>query len=91
MEPASYVAPAATAAESNPTKRLKMSMPQMSGTELMRKVKTMQPGIKVILMSGEDPGETEAFAFLAKPFRAGPLVKVIEDALTASQVRIGDV
>lgn len=54
----------------------------------MHEVRAIQPGLKVILISGQDPGTemtAEAFAFLAKPFKAGPLVSLIQRALTASE------
>ena len=59
-------------------------MPHMSGTKLMREAHSIQPDLKVILISGQAPPSDRAgaFAFLPKPFRVGRLVKLIERALT---------
>jgi DNA-binding NtrC family response regulator len=60
-------------------------MPQMSGTDLMDHAKSMQPHLKVVLISGQKPSESitaDAFAFLAKPFKSAHLVSVVERALS---------
>jgi two-component system, cell cycle sensor histidine kinase and response regulator CckA len=50
-------------------------MPRMDGLHLTRHTKEVAPGIKVIMMSGDDPNEIEeaareagAGAFIRKPF-----------------------
>jgi CheY-like chemotaxis protein len=63
-----------------------VTMPGMSGVELARKARELQPGLKVILASGYSGpahaaagGQLEGFAFLAKPYKLADLVRKLRD------------
>jgi len=71
------------------------TMPQMTGIELIKKIKKIRDDIPVILCSGystavneKSAQETGAFAFLMKPFDSKLLVSVVSRAL-AGQDRAG--
>lgn len=67
-------------------------MPQMTGADLILKVRERLPDLPIIAMSGsaeEDPQAALAFAallgataILQKPFRAQDLFKLVEDVLS---------
>jgi CheY-like chemotaxis protein len=50
-------------------------MPGMTGTELAREVRRLQPGVRVLVISGyaEDEGIAPDLARLTKPFRQAEL------------------
>ncbi|HEY8048257.1 MAG TPA: response regulator, partial [Ramlibacter sp.] len=61
-------------------------MPGMGGVELARRAKELQPDLRVILSSGysgpahaASQGELEGFAFLAKPYRLGDIVRKLRE------------
>jgi two-component system cell cycle sensor histidine kinase/response regulator CckA len=65
-------------------------MPQMSGSELVEKLKQELPGLKVIFMSGYTGANNAAVhknlgmpgvAFLQKPFRLNALIGMVEGLL----------
>jgi PAS domain S-box-containing protein len=63
-----------------------VTMPGMSGVELARKARELQPGLKVILASGYSGpahaaagGQLEGFAFLTKPYKLADLVRKLRD------------
>jgi PAS domain S-box-containing protein len=63
---------------------LDLTMPQRSGLEVLRSIRSINPGVKVILSSGntptEDIGKT---AFLPKPYRADALARIVRTVLDA--------
>jgi DNA-binding response OmpR family regulator len=63
---------------------LDLTMPQRSGMEVLREIRKLAPGIRVILSSGSSPAEpVPGTTFLAKPYRADTLAKVVRSALDA--------
>jgi CheY-like chemotaxis protein len=63
---------------------LDLSMPQRSGMEVLREIRKIDPGIRVILSSGSSPVEpVPGTTFLPKPYRADILAKVVRSALDA--------
>jgi two-component system cell cycle sensor histidine kinase/response regulator CckA len=65
-------------------------MPHMSGSELVEQLKEVQPGLKVVFMSGYTGANNAAIhktlgmpgvAFLQKPFRLNALIGVVEGLL----------
>ncbi|HUR89067.1 MAG TPA: PAS domain S-box protein [Ramlibacter sp.] len=61
-------------------------MPGMSGVELAQRAREIQPGMRVILASGYSGpahagsgGELEGFAFLAKPYKLGDIVRKLRE------------
>ena len=63
-------------------------MPGMGGVELARRAKEIQPGLHVILASGflgpaheASQGELEGFAFLAKPYKLGDIVRKLRETV----------
>jgi PAS domain S-box-containing protein len=61
-------------------------MPGMGGVELARRAKEIQPDIRVILASGysgpahaASQGELEGFAFIAKPYKLGDIVRKLRE------------
>ena len=66
-------------------------MPEMDGTELLKRIKTIRPHLPVLLMSGH-PDEmvqgrsahTMAHAFLPKPLNPKALAKAIREAFSAN-------
>jgi|RhiMetdeSRZDD1v2_1073273.scaffolds.fasta_scaffold51689_6 DNA-binding NtrC family response regulator len=64
-------------------------MPEMDGTELLKRIKTIRPDLPVLLMSGHPdemvngrPGKTLANAFLAKPLNPKALTNAIRQVFT---------
>ena len=76
-----------------------LRMPQMDGLELLRVLKSDQPTLPVIVMSGTDPGRRArlfgvagglgAKAALAKPFRAEALLDAVEVCLRRTREELG--
>ena len=63
---------------------LDLTMPQRSGMEVLRAIRNIDPGIRVILSSGSSPVEpVPGTSFLPKPYRADMLVKAVRAALDA--------
>jgi len=61
---------------------LDLTMPQRSGMEVLRAIRDIDPGMRVILSSGIPPTEpVPGTTFLPKPYRADGLVKVVRAAL----------
>jgi two-component system, cell cycle sensor histidine kinase and response regulator CckA len=66
-------------------------MPEMDGPTLLRELRTRNPGLKIIFVSGyaEDafqkhlPADGQQFAFLAKPFTLKQLVNAVKETLAA--------
>src|SRR5258708_31854776 len=63
-------------------------MPQMSGIELARRLRSIEPKVALLFMSGyaseevvHPEGLGGGFAVLAKPFVAGELVRAVHDAI----------
>jgi FixJ family two-component response regulator len=68
---------------------LDVSMPGMSGIDLLRRVATTCPRISVIILTAHADDETRrrsieagAMAFLGKPVRSAALVDDVREALT---------
>jgi two-component system cell cycle sensor histidine kinase/response regulator CckA len=66
-------------------------MPEMDGPTLLREMRTRNPNLKIIFVSGyaEDAfekslPENEQFAFLAKPFALSALVEKVKDTMKPS-------
>lgn len=67
---------------------LDFMMPKMDGMEVLKRVKEMQPGIKVIMVTGLDQAETAmrarslgVFDYLPKPFDPDDLKQAVERAV----------
>jgi PAS domain S-box-containing protein len=61
---------------------LDLTMPYLSGTEVLARIRDLNPGASVILSSGYPSVETSrANAFLPKPYRADTLARVVRDVL----------
>lgn len=61
---------------------LDLTMPHLSGIEVLTRIRNVDPQAKVILSSGYPSGETSrASAFLPKPYRAGLLTRVVREVL----------
>jgi len=67
---------------------LDLTMPHMSGLEVLERIRKIDPRVKVVLSSGyraEDPHSKERFseasAFLSKPYRADVLAGIVRDVL----------
>jgi len=57
-------------------------MPQRSGMEVLRAIRDIDPGARVILSSGLPPAEpVPGTTFLPKPYRADTLAKAVRAAL----------
>ena len=70
---------------------LDFMMPKMDGMEVLRRVQQIQPGIKVIMVTGLDQAETAkrakdlgVFAYLPKPFDPDDLKLAVENAVNPS-------
>ncbi|MBI5923554.1 MAG: response regulator [Betaproteobacteria bacterium] len=71
---------------------LDFMMPKMDGMEVLKRVREMQPGIKVIMVTGLDQTQTAqrakdlgAFAYLPKPFDPDDLKLAVERAVSEFQ------
>jgi PAS domain S-box-containing protein len=63
---------------------LDLTMPQRSGMEVLRAIRNIDPGMRVVLSSGSPPAEpVPGTTFLPKPYRADTLAKVVRSALDA--------
>ncbi|MHB1012941.1 MAG: PAS domain-containing hybrid sensor histidine kinase/response regulator [Desulfobacteria bacterium] len=63
---------------------LDLTMPQRSGMEVLRAIRNIDPGVRVILSSGSPPAEpAPGTTFLPKPYRAEMLAKAVRSALDA--------
>jgi CheY-like chemotaxis protein len=61
---------------------LDLTMPHRSGMEVFRSIREMNPRVKVILSSGNVPGEpVEGAVFLPKPYRPDALVRAVRSIL----------
>ncbi len=67
---------------------LDLLLPDLSGIEVLKKIKSRYPHIKVILMSGQGYTEDEekgmqlgAFGYLVKPIRIEDLLEKINEAV----------
>jgi len=61
---------------------LDLTMPQRSGMEVLRAIRNIDPGARVILSSGNSPPEpVPGTMFLPKPYRAEMLAKAVRSAL----------
>ena len=63
---------------------LDLTMPQRSGMEVLRAIRSLDPGMRIILSSGSFPSEpVPGTSFLPKPYRADMLAKTVRSALDA--------
>lgn len=61
---------------------LDLTMPHLSGSEVLTRIRKLDPHAIVILSSGYPSGETyRASAFLPKPYRADTLIRVVREVL----------
>jgi len=61
---------------------LDLTMPQRSGMEVLRVIRTIDPGMRIILSSGSSPAEPiPGTTFLPKPYRADMLAKTVRSTL----------
>ncbi|MBI5418659.1 MAG: PAS domain S-box protein, partial [Deltaproteobacteria bacterium] len=61
---------------------LDLTMPHLSGNEVLTRIRNLNPRAKIILSSGYSSGGTSlASAFLPKPYRADALVNVVREVL----------
>ena len=61
---------------------LDLTMPHLSGSEVLTRIRNLNSHAKVILSSGYPSGETyRASAFLPKPYRADTLIRVVREVL----------
>ncbi|PJB30709.1 MAG: hypothetical protein CO109_13935, partial [Deltaproteobacteria bacterium CG_4_9_14_3_um_filter_65_9] len=61
---------------------LDLTMPQRSGMEVLRAIRKIDPGVRIILSSGSSPAEPiPGTTFLPKPYRADALAKAVRSAL----------
>jgi DNA-binding NtrC family response regulator len=61
---------------------LDLTMPQRSGMEVLRAIRTIDPGARIILSSGSSPSvPVPGTMFLPKPYRAEMLAKAVRAAL----------
>ena len=63
---------------------LDLTMPKQSGMEVLRAIRKIDPGARVLLSSGTFPAEpVPGTTFLPKPYRAEMLAKAVRSALDA--------
>ncbi|MGA6994067.1 MAG: PAS domain S-box protein, partial [Candidatus Deferrimicrobiaceae bacterium] len=67
---------------------LDLTMPNMSGLEVMKRIRNINPRVKVVLSSGHRADEAHsqelisgASAFLPKPYRADVLTRIVREVL----------
>lgn len=63
---------------------LDLSMPRLGGNEVLRYIRGLRADVPVLLTSGGDAGDVDAFprtGFLPKPFTPDQLVRAIEQLL----------
>ena len=61
---------------------LDLTMPKRSGMEVLRAIREIDPGARILLSSGSTPAEpVPGTTFLPKPYRAEMLAKAIRSAL----------
>jgi DNA-binding NtrC family response regulator len=66
-----------------------VTMPEMNGVEMGRRIYSTSPATNVVLMSGLLPPELSPeeiaglCAFLQKPFRAGHLTEIVKNCLSS--------
>ncbi|HEY7528463.1 MAG TPA: response regulator, partial [Candidatus Deferrimicrobiaceae bacterium] len=61
---------------------LDLTMPYLSGSEVLTRIRSINPQAKIILSSGYPSGDTyRASAFLPKPYRANTLMRVVREVL----------
>src|SRR5512140_151660 len=61
---------------------LDLTMPQRSGMEVLRAIRKIDPGARIILSSGSPPAEpVPGTTFLPKPYRADTLANAVRSAL----------
>ena len=61
---------------------LDMTMPCLTGADVLTRIRTLNPLAKVILSSGYPTGESQgASAFLPKPYRAEGLTRIVREVL----------
>src|SRR5690348_2285279 len=70
---------------------LDVMMRGLNGVDVARRIQSMSPGTKVVLMSGYSPadvatliGEDSTLPIIWKPFRAESLIRMIENVLKAA-------
>ena len=70
-----------------------MSLPKMSGAELLRRISQYYPGMPVIVISGQNDYLTGrevlglgAFAFIAKPFALDTIVERVSEAVNHAHI-----
>ena len=67
---------------------LDLSMPEMSGKEVLAQLRKINPNVKVILSSGYSEeeadrqiGDVKATAFIQKPYRVKTLLSLVRDVV----------
>jgi nitrogen-specific signal transduction histidine kinase/CheY-like chemotaxis protein len=61
---------------------LDMTMPCLTGADVLTRIRTLNPLAKIILSSGYPTGESQgASAFLPKPYRAEGLTRIVREVL----------
>ncbi|WP_332773573.1 response regulator [Phenylobacterium sp.] len=72
-----------------------LTMPRMSGLELLREARRRDPAIVGVIMTGEgtigtavEAMKTGALDYVLKPFKVGDIVHVLARALTTRQLRL---
>ncbi|HEU5080637.1 MAG TPA: PAS domain S-box protein [Opitutaceae bacterium] len=60
-----------------------VNMPDMSGEQVMRIVRELIPGLKILVMSGQEDAERFGDRFIAKPFKPAKLLELINELLKA--------
>jgi CheY-like chemotaxis protein len=67
-----------------------VQMPGMNGIELARRLRALNPSVKIVLMSGFVPDDIELpkdLQLLSKPFPPNRLVSVVDQTLAAETYR----
>ena len=65
-----------------------LQMPTMGGDEMASVIKAEAPGVPVILMTGSvglTTERTDYYAVIAKPFRGGEMIALVERALASAK------